>query len=96
MRDNFTIIAQAALRTRTGKVFVPDFVVVMHSALAVEIDGSSHVGRYGADRSRDELLRDCNMPVIRVPIEDTEKPELLEDWVDRVLTRVREFRFSAA
>jgi len=38
--------------------------------LAVEVDGSSHRGREGADRYRSRDIRDCRYDVARVTIED--------------------------
>lgn len=94
--DNFTIFVQPWIAIRRQKWFRPDFVVVMRSALAVEIDGSSHRGRYCSDRSRDELLGDHNLTVLRIPIEDTEMTDLVEDWVERILSRCRGFRWNGA
>lgn len=93
---NFAIFVQPAVRVRSGKHFIPDLVVVLRSALAVEIDGSSHNGRYAADRSKDEMMRDCNVPVIRVAVEDLNDPLLVADWVDRILSRVHELRWGGA
>ncbi len=94
--DNFTIFVQPNVSIRNERRFRPDFVVSLRSALAVEIDGSSHAGRYCADRSKDELLMDHNLPVLRVPIEDINCLTLVEDWVDRIITRVRRFHWSGA
>ena len=94
--DSFAIFIQPCTRVRQGKYFKPDFVVIMNSALVVEIDGTSHAGRYVSDRTRDELLHDCHLPVMRLPIEDLEDAMLIEDWVDRILTRIQKLRYSAA
>lgn len=94
--DSFTIWAQPDVWVRTGRRFRPDFVVALRSTLAVEIDGSWHTGRYCADRSKDELLLDHNLPVLRIPVEDLDSPVLVEDWVDRILARIRRFQWGAA
>jgi len=93
---NFAIFVQPSVRVRTGKHFIPDLVVVLRSALAIEIDGSSHNGRYAADRSKDELLHDCNVPVLRIPVEDLNDATLVADWVDRILARVHGLRWGGA
>ncbi len=89
--DTLTICPQpwCVLRRMTLR---PDFIVIMRSALAIQIDGSSHQGRAAADLSRDYCCEDHNLPVLRVPVEDVYVPELLEDWVLRVLQRVRRYR----
>lgn len=94
--DNFTISVQPWVFLSNGKRFRPDFLIVMRSTWAVEIDGSSHHGRYAADRSRDELMADHSLPVLRIPVQDVEVPELVEDWVDRIVSRCRGFRWSGA
>lgn len=90
--DTFSILVQPGVTLRSGKRFRPDFVVILRSAWAVEVDGSSHLGRYAADRTRDELLHDHALPVLRIPVQDVEMPELLEDWVDRIIARARTYR----
>ena len=90
--DTFSILVQPWVTLRSGKRFRPDFVVILRSAWVVEVDGSSHAGRYAADRTRDELLHDHALPVLRIPIQDVEMPELLEDWVDRIIARARTYR----
>ena len=94
--DNFTIAVQPWIAIRNGRVFRPDFVVTLRSAWAIEIDGTSHRGRYAADRSKDELLTDHNLSVLRISVEDTENPDLVEDWVDRIVSRARRFQWTGA
>jgi very-short-patch-repair endonuclease len=90
--DSFSILVQPWVTIRQGQRFRPDFVVVLRSAWAIEIDGSSHSRRYAADRTRDELLYDHAIPVLRIPVQDVEDPTLCEDWVDRIIVRCRTYR----
>lgn len=90
--DSFAIFVQPAVVLRTGRQFRPDLVVIMRSSWVIEIDGSSHTGRYVNDRTRDELLSDHSLSVLRIPVEDLNDPALVEDWVDRILQRVRAYR----
>lgn len=91
--DGMVVLPQPWIVAK-GRRFRPDYLVVMRSTLAVELDDPTHYGgqRFAADRSRDEILRDCGVPVLRVPLEDTFTLALLEDWVDRILARVRQYR----
>lgn len=94
--ETFLIYVQPWVRTRNGRRFRPDFVVHLRSSLGVQIDGSGHRGRYAADRTQDELLMDHNLPVLRFPVEDLNDRVLVEDWVDRIVSRVRGFRWMPA
>jgi very-short-patch-repair endonuclease len=89
--DNFVICPQTWCELRTMRIRT-DFVVIMRSTLAVEVDGSSHVRRRAADTSRDHCCEDHNLPVLRIPIEDVYDPTLLADWVERIVSRVRRYR----
>ncbi len=93
--DNMLIYVQPDVRLRDGRTMRPDFVITLRSTLAVEIDGSSHRGRYCTDRTKDQLLLDHNTPVLRIPVEDLENPVLVDDWIDRIVTRVHRFGWAA-
>lgn len=70
-----------------GRVRRIDFTVTIFSTVAVELDDPHHNGLYAADKSKDELLEDCNVRTLRIPIRDTELPELIDDWIDRIVRR---------
>lgn len=93
--NGFTIQPQPWVVLRKGRHVRPDFIVTMRSGIAIEIDGSTHNGRYAIDASRDELLHDHGLQVLRICIEDTTDPVLVEDWVDRILARAAGVRFIA-
>lgn len=84
----FGIAVHPLLRVR-GHLFTPDLLLTYagHS-IAIEVDGPHHGRRWAADRSRDELLEDCGVPVKRITVEDVGNTALREAWIDRTLTRL--------
>lgn len=77
-----------------GRRFRPDVFLYKNSAVVVELDDPSHYGgeRYVADRTRDYLMEDCGVQVLRVPLEDTHHPDGLDEWVQRIVSRVHRMR----
>lgn len=72
-----------------GRWFRLDLQVVYRGhTLAVEVDDPSHHGRYAADRSRDELIRDCGGKTVRLPLEAVLDPAELDTHVHRILMRL--------
>ena len=58
----------------------PDFVLIgPFGAAAIEVDGTSHNGRYASDRSRDRLILNSGVQTHRIPIEETrDRSDLVE------------------
>lgn len=94
--DGMAVFVQPWVLTRSGRWFRPDFVCSSRSLVAVEVDGASHRGRYAADRSRDHLLRDAGVPVLRVPAEDLDDRISTDAWTRRIAMSVRVPRLGPA
>lgn len=89
--DSLMVCPQTPAHTR-HKRFRPDWLVVYRGrAIAVELDDPTHYGRYVADRSRDELLRDCGVETYRIPVEALENPAEVDSHVDRIMARLGAF-----
>ncbi len=89
--ENLAVLPQPCVIAR-GRRFRPDLLVVKNSTLAVEVDDPTHFARRAADRSKDALLEDCGIPVLRIVLDDLFDPAVVEDWVDRIVARVHRYR----
>jgi len=87
--DTILIAPNAAVRV-CGSTICPDFLVTYRGRVgAIEVDGPGHRGKWASDRSRDQLLEDGGVTyVLRVTVEETTDPAMLDVLVDRLLGRL--------
>ena len=71
----------------------PDFIVTYRGrAGVIEIDDPTHHKRYVADKSRDQVLEECGIHVVRrIAVEDAmddrQRTEFIETFLDRLTSR---------
>jgi len=83
------IFPNAAVRVN-GRTFEVDFSIVFRGRTGVvEVDGTSHSRKFASDRSRDRLLEDAGIArVDHIDIQDAERPEEADKFVERFLARL--------
>lgn len=68
----------------------PDFIVTYRGrAGVIEIDDPTHHKRYVADKSRDQVLEECGIHVVRrITVEDAVDDKQREDFIETFLDRL--------
>lgn len=86
--DTFTIVPNCAARV-PHRTWEPDFLILFHGRCAViEVDGGSHRGKYLNDKSRDEILQDAGVTLVRRIDTNDVQPSELPHLINRVLDRL--------
>ena len=72
------------------RTFVPDFLVTYAGRqLGVEVDGATHNRKLASDHSRQQLLTDAGIDILRIDIADVFDPDELAAFVLRVKARLQ-------
>jgi hypothetical protein len=68
----------------------PDFIVTYRGrAGVIEIDDPTHARRYVADKSRDQVLEECGIHLIRrIAVEDAAQEPVREEFIELFLQRL--------
>jgi hypothetical protein len=68
----------------------PDFLITYRGRVGViEIDDPTHFKRYAADKSRDQVLEECGVHLVRrITVEDAEDEEQRKEFIEIFLQRL--------
>lgn len=90
VHDTIAIVPLPGVRLQAGHTWTPDLLVMGRGhALVIEIDGPHHRDRrrYADDRNRDLQWGRCEIPVVRLPVEDLDDDTTLESRLNEEIIR---------
>lgn len=87
--DTFAIFPNCAARV-PDRTWEPDFLITYRGrCAAIEVDGGSHRGKYGSDKSRDDILTDSGIAFVkRLDAADVQDQDGVRTLIQRMLSRL--------